>query len=99
MLSWICVFVCLFIVCCYTRFHEFIWHGSNRSDPGRYIPGKNKFIQLRHVPSHLYCSVRDVRTNDISVITVKLMIFFQLADVERMVSEEDLGGQVPVVKV
>ena len=72
-----------FLACC--RLHEFQWHGSDRNDPGRYIPGKNKFKQLRHVPSHLYCTVRDVRTNDISIITVKLMVFFQLADVERMV--------------
>lgn len=75
---------------CVFRLHEFTWHGSDRNDPGRYIPGKNRFVQLRCVPSHLYCSVRDVRTNDISVITVKLMVFFQLADVERMVSEGEM---------
>ena len=67
------------------RLHDFIWHGSDRSNPGRFIPNKLKFTKLRHVPSQIYCNVKDVRTNDDTLITVKLMVFYHLVDVETMV--------------
>ncbi len=67
------------------RLHEFKWHGEDRSQPGRFIPGKSQFTQLCHVPSQFYCNVRDVRTNDDTLITVKLMLFYEMIDVETMV--------------
>lgn len=77
------------------RLHDFVWHGSDKSNPGRFIPQKLRFTQLRHVPSQIYCNVNDVRTNDDTLVTVKLMIFYRLDDVETMVGVfwgEELGG-------
>lgn len=66
--------------------HEFKWHGSDPSCPGRFIPGRMQFTQLCHVPSQFYCNVRDVRTNDDTLITVKLMLFYEMTDVETMLN-------------
>ena len=71
------------IIC---RLHEFVWHGSNRSEPGRLLPRMNIFNLLRCIPSQIYVNVRDVRTNDDTLIIVKLMVFFELKDIDRMVS-------------
>lgn len=62
-----------------------MWHGSDPTNRGRFIPNKLKFTKLRCVPSQIYCNVRDVRTNDDTLITVKLMLFYYLKDIETMV--------------
>ena len=67
------------------RLHEFVWHGADPNEPGRFVPRKNVFTQFCHVPSQIYVNVRDVRTNDDTLITVKLMVFYELKDIERMV--------------
>ncbi len=71
--------------CASCRFHEFDWHGPDPDRPGRFIPNRNKFTQLCHVPSQFYFNVTDVRTNDDTLITVKLMLFYELTDIEIMV--------------
>ncbi len=76
-----------YFIIIFCRLHEFKWHGEDRSQPGRFIPGKNQFTQLCHVPSQFYCNVRDVRTNDDTLITVKLMLFYEMVDVETMVTQ------------
>ena len=68
------------------RLHEFTWHGPDPKNPGRYIPYLQKFKQLCHIPTQIYVNVKDVRTNDDSLITVKLMVFYRLVDVNIMVS-------------
>ena len=68
------------------RLHEFVWHGCHRSEPGIFHPRLNIFNLLRCIPSQIYVNVRDVRTNDDTLITVKLMVFFELKDIDRMVS-------------
>lgn len=67
------------------RLHEFVWHGTDPEKRGRFIPRQNKFTKLCHVPSQFYFNVTDVRTNDDTLITVKLMLFYELADIETMV--------------
>ena len=69
------------------RLHEFSWHGSHRADPSRFIPNANKFTQLCRVPSQFYYNVRDVRTKNDTLITVKLMLFYELMDVNLMVRD------------
>ena len=49
------------------------------------IPMANKFTQLCHVPHQFYYDVRDVRTVDDTLITVKLMVFYEMVNVETMV--------------
>ena len=63
-----------------------MWHGSDIHNPAHWSPQKWKFQQLCHVPSQAYFDVKDVRTNDDTLITVKLMLFYELIDVETMVS-------------
>ena len=46
---------------------------------------RDKFTKLCHVPHQLYYNVRDVRTNDDTLIVVKLMLFYELQDIETMV--------------
>ena len=71
---------------CTCRLHDFVWHGEDPQTPGRFIPSSRKFVKLCHIPSQMYCNVKDVRTNDDALITVKLMLFYQLVDVDTMVS-------------
>lgn len=64
--------------------HEFKWHGTDPENKARMIPGKDKFQQLAVIPEQFYYNVRDVRTNDDTMITVKLMLFYELKDVLKM---------------
>jgi len=38
----------------------------------------------RLIPDHLYFNVEDVRTNDDAVVTIRLIIFFHLSDIDKM---------------
>ncbi|KAK3107245.1 hypothetical protein FSP39_010168 [Pinctada imbricata] len=67
--------------------HNFKWHGSDMKKNGRMIPGKNQFIQLPVIPDQFYFNVREVRTSDDTMITVKLMIFYELKDVTTMLDK------------
>lgn len=64
--------------------HEFKWHGTDPENKTRMIPGKDKFQQLAVIPEQFYYNVKDVRTNDDTMITVKLMLFYELKDVLKM---------------
>lgn len=76
----------IFIPSAHEWLHEFSWHGSHRADPSRFIPNANKFTQLCRVPSQFYYNVRDVRTKNDTLITVKLMLFYELMDVNLMLN-------------
>ena len=69
------------------RLHEFTWHGSHPNDPSRFTPKGNIFQQLCRVPSQFYFNVKDVRTKNDTLITVKLMLFYELVDVNTMVDK------------
>ncbi|UJR10077.1 hypothetical protein I4U23_014299 [Adineta vaga] len=45
-----------------------------------------KFQKLRLIPDQFYYNITDVRTSDDALITVKLMIFFELINVETMLN-------------
>ncbi|XP_060083490.1 uncharacterized protein LOC132562749 [Ylistrum balloti] len=64
--------------------HQFTWHGCDATDKTRMIPGHNKFTQLAIIPDQFYYNVRDVRTVDDTMITVKLMIFYNLNEILKM---------------
>lgn len=64
--------------------HHFKWHGCDPYDKTRMIPGKNEFEQLAAIPDQFYYNVKEVRTLDDTMITVKLMIFYELKDVLKM---------------
>ncbi|BFZ13803.1 hypothetical protein BsWGS_16842 [Bradybaena similaris] len=48
------------------------------------IPGLNKFHQLPTIPGNFYYNVREVRTSDDTMLTVKVMLFYKMEDVLKM---------------
>lgn len=66
--------------------HTFSWHGT-RGDGYRKVPGALVFQKLWLMPDQMYHDVEDVRTADDVVLTVRLMIFFELINLERMLDE------------
>lgn len=61
--------------------HTFSWHGSIG---GQKVPNALVFQKLWMMPDQMYHDVSDVRTADDAVLTIKLMLFFELIDIERM---------------
>jgi hypothetical protein len=65
--------------------HTFSWHASKGGHKGvEKVPNGLVFQKLWLMPDQMYHDVTDVRTADDAVLTVRLMIFFELADIERM---------------
>src|SRR5262245_2916795 len=65
--------------------HTFSWHASTGGPKGvEKIPNALVFQRLWLMPDQMYHDVHDVRTADDAVLTVRLMIFFELVDIERM---------------
>jgi hypothetical protein len=64
--------------------HKFVWHGTDPDNKTRKIPGALKFEALRTLPDQMYYNVNDCRSLDNATITVKLMVFYELRDIERM---------------
>jgi len=68
--------------------HHFSWHGHDPSGDqlqlARKRPHALKFEKLQLAPSSTYFDVENVRSADDALLTVRLMIFFQLDSVERM---------------
>ena len=67
--------------------HEFRWHGADRKSPQHKIPRGLRFNRLRVISDQTYHLVDDVRTADDALLTVKLMIFFELIDIETMLDQ------------
>lgn len=66
--------------------HTFSWHGS-KGEGYKKVPGGLVFQKLWMMPDQMYHDVEDVRTSDDVVLKIKLMIFFELIDVEKMLEE------------
>lgn len=74
--------------------HNFSWHGSLKNGKGSKTgsPGDEKvphavnFEVLRTQPDQMYISVRGMRTTDDAQITIELMVFFELVDIEKMLN-------------
>jgi regulator of protease activity HflC (stomatin/prohibitin superfamily) len=65
--------------------HRFSWHASHGGSRGEEKrPNALQFQKLALMPDQMYHDVRDVRTADDAVLTIRLMIFFELIDIERM---------------
>ncbi len=65
--------------------HTFAWHGSDGGSQGTKKVAKGLVFQkLWLMPDQMYHDVGDVRTADDAVLTIKLMMFFELIDIERM---------------
>jgi hypothetical protein len=65
--------------------HTFSWHASQGGARGvEKVPKGLVFQKLWLMPDQMYHDVHDVRTADGAVLIIRLMIFFELADIERM---------------
>jgi hypothetical protein len=65
--------------------HKFVWHASEGGSQGaRKIPKGLVFHKLWLMPDQMYHDVTDVRTADDAVLTIRLMIFFELLDIATM---------------
>ncbi len=64
--------------------HTFSWHGAK---DGQYkkVPGGLVFQKLWLMPDQIYHDVENVCTADDVPLTIKLMLFFELTDVEKMI--------------
>lgn len=70
--------------------HQFSWHGSvsdKADDTGRKVKNALKFTKLRICPEQTYFDVEGVRTKDDALVSVKLMIFYRLKDINRLLQE------------
>jgi hypothetical protein len=65
--------------------HTFSWHASHGGSLGvQKRPNSLVFQKLWLMPDQMYHDVIDVRTADDAVLMIRLMIFFELVDIERM---------------
>ncbi|MFO0797959.1 MAG: hypothetical protein U0804_10810 [Gemmataceae bacterium] len=65
--------------------HTFAWHGSEGGSQGvRKVAKGLVFQKLWLMPDQMYHDVPEVRTADDAVLTIKLMVFFELLDIDRM---------------
>lgn len=71
--------------------HKFCWHGVDDENKTKYIADKNRFEILNFAPSQIYYNLDEVRTSDDALIRIKLMIFYELKDIQTMVSYYLLG--------
>jgi len=70
--------------------HQFKWHGSAGCDhdsTGRKVKDAVKFTKLRVCPEQTYFDVEGVRTKDDALVTVKVMIFYRLEEIDIMLQE------------
>ncbi len=65
--------------------HTFSWHASVGGSKGvQKVPNGLVFQKLWLMPDQMYHDVTDVRTSDDALLTIRLMIFYELVDIERM---------------
>lgn len=69
--------------------HNFSWHGSSKEFPTIKNPNALNFIKLKISPGQMFYNVTDVRTKDDAMITVKLAIFYELYDTQKMLDNSN----------
>lgn len=70
--------------------HQFSWHGSISNDMeanGRKVKNAVKFTKMRVCPEQTYFDVEGVRTRDDALVSVKVMIFYRLENIDVMLKE------------
>ncbi|XP_062521520.1 uncharacterized protein LOC134196423 [Corticium candelabrum] len=64
--------------------HEFSWHGPDKTNKTKLIPNQWRFTKLKVVPDQFYYNVRTV---DDALVKVKMMLFYEIKDIELMLQE------------
>jgi hypothetical protein len=67
--------------------HHFSWHGADPRDHRRKQPSALQFDKLRVIPDQMYYDIESVRTADDALLTVKVMVFFEIVNLERMLDQ------------
>jgi len=67
--------------------HQFSWHGTDPKHGYRKLPHALNFTKLLVIPDQMYFDVENVRTGDDALLIVKLMVFFELIDIEKMLDQ------------
>lgn len=77
---------CLFVPMADEWIHHFSWHGTDPRN-GKKVPSALQFEKLRVIPDQMYFDVENVRTKDDTLLVVKLMLFFELGEIEKMLDQ------------
>jgi hypothetical protein len=67
--------------------HAFSWHGAEAKLGQRKLPHALKFTKLRVIPDQMYFDVESVRTTDDALVVIKLMLFYELVEIEKMLDQ------------
>nr|XP_022338585.1 uncharacterized protein LOC111134076 isoform X2 [Crassostrea virginica] len=67
-------------------FHSFSWHGTDPHNKTQMIPNAHQFQKLQIIPGNFYYNVDEVRTKDDAPIRIKLMVFYELKEIETMLN-------------
>lgn len=67
--------------------HDFSWHGTDGRQGNRKVPSALQFTKLRVIPDQMYFDVENVRTADDALVVIKVMVFFELTDIEKMLDQ------------
>ncbi|RMZ97895.1 hypothetical protein BpHYR1_003603 [Brachionus plicatilis] len=78
---------CLDTNCAIVVVHKFSWHGEEENSKVKYEAGKNNFEILNCAPDQLYYNVDEVRTADDALLRIKVMIFYEIKDIKKMLNE------------
>ncbi|GFR94155.1 type II secretion system (T2SS), protein E, N-terminal domain [Elysia marginata] len=66
--------------------HGFRWHGTDPNNKTRMVAGQDCFNILKIIPDQFYYNVDEVRTADDALLRIKLMMFYELTDIEKMLN-------------
>jgi hypothetical protein len=64
--------------------HEFSWHGVVDHNKCALAPNARRFTKLPLIADQFYYNIRDVRTADEALLQIKVMIFYELENLELM---------------
>jgi hypothetical protein len=67
--------------------HKFVWHAQDKENTGHMIPNGVTFEILNTKPDFFNYNVREVRTLDDTLITVKIMLIYELIGVNLMLDK------------
>ena len=67
--------------------HQFSWHGADPKQNHSKVPHALRFSKLLVIPDQMYFDVPNVRTKDDALLVIKLMVFFELRDIETMLDQ------------
>jgi hypothetical protein len=64
--------------------HEFSWHGASKDDPYSKKRDMLVFRKIKTNPNQMFYNMSGVRTKDDAMLSVKLAIFYEMTDIEKM---------------